>query len=194
MFADAVNFEQIIINLAVNARDAMPRGGPLTITAEPVVIDAKYKERVPDAVIGNFVCVTVADKGSGMDTTVRNKIFEPFFTTKDVGKGTGMGLATVYGIVKQHQGWIEVESQLQVGSVFKVFLPVADGEAQKTSESGTDLIHAADVQPRTILRRRRRSPAAGDGVENFETARVPGGGGPGRPGGVEPVAAASREN
>jgi two-component system cell cycle sensor histidine kinase/response regulator CckA len=151
VFADAVNFEQIIINLAVNARDAMPRGGPLTIAAEPVVIDEQYKQQVPDAIIGTFVRLTVADKGSGMDTTVRSKIFEPFFTTKDVGKGTGMGLATVYGIVKQHQGWIEVESQVHVGSVFKVFLPLANGEAQKSSESGTDLIHAADVEPRTIL-------------------------------------------
>jgi PAS domain S-box-containing protein len=151
VYADVVNFEQMVINLAVNARDAMPRGGPLTIAADPVVIDGKYKERVPDAIPGTFVRLTVTDKGAGMDTTVRSKIFEPFFTTKDVGKGTGMGLATVYGIVKQHQGWIEVESQLHVGSVFKVFLPVTTEELQKTSESGTDLIHAADVQPRTIL-------------------------------------------
>ena len=151
VFADAVNLEQIVINLAVNARDAMPRGGPLTITAESVMIDAKYKEREPDAVIGTFVRLSVADEGSGMDETVRKKIFEPFFTTKEVGKGTGMGLATVYGIVKQHQGWIEVESKPGVGSVFKVFLPVADQEAQKTSESGTDLIRAADVQSRTIF-------------------------------------------
>jgi PAS domain S-box-containing protein len=151
VFADAVNFEQIVINLAVNARDAMPRGGPLTIAAEPVVIDEKYQQQVPDAIIGTFVRLTVADKGSGMDTAVRSKIFEPFFTTKDVGKGTGMGLATVYGIVKQHQGWIEVESKLHVGSVFKVFLPLADGEAQTSSEPGTDLIHAADLEPRTIL-------------------------------------------
>jgi PAS domain S-box-containing protein len=151
VFADAVNFEQIVINLAVNARDAMPRGGPLTITAEPVEIDAKYKEQVPDAMVGAFVRLTVADQGSGMDETVRSKIFEPFFTTKDVGKGTGMGLAMVYGIVKQHQGWIEVESKPGVGSVFNVFLPVADEEAQKTAESRTDLVRKADVQPRTIL-------------------------------------------
>ena len=151
VFADAVNFEQIIINLAVNARDAMPQGGPLTITAGLAEIDAKHKEREPDAKIGTFVRVSVADEGSGMNETVRSKIFEPFFTTKEVGKGTGMGLATVYGIVKQHQGWIEVESQPGAGSVFKVFLPVADQEAHKTSESGTDLIRAADVQPRTIF-------------------------------------------
>jgi two-component system cell cycle sensor histidine kinase/response regulator CckA len=151
VFADAVSLEQVVINLAVNARDAMPDGGPLTITAEPVTIDAKYQEREPDAVIGAFVRLSVADEGSGMDETVLGKIFEPFFTTKDVGKGTGMGLATVYGIVKQHQGWIEVESKPGAGSVFKVFLPVADREAQKTSESGTDLLRVEDVQARTIF-------------------------------------------
>ena len=151
VLADAVNLEQIVINLAVNARDAMPRGGPLTIAAEPVMIDAKYQKREPDAVVGTFVRLSVADEGSGMSETVRRKIFEPFFTTKEVGKGTGMGLATVYGIVKQHQGWIEVESKPGVGSVFKVFLPVTDREAQRTFESGTDLIRAADVQSRTIF-------------------------------------------
>ncbi|HKW29015.1 MAG TPA: ATP-binding protein [Verrucomicrobiae bacterium] len=151
VFADAINFEQIVINLAVNARDAMPRGGPLTITTGLAVIDAKYKEREPDAVVGTFVRLSVADEGSGMDETVRSKIFEPFFTTKGVGKGTGMGLATVYGIVKQHQGWIEVASRPGAGSVFKVFLPVADQEAQKTLESKTSLIGAAGDQARTIF-------------------------------------------
>jgi nitrogen-specific signal transduction histidine kinase/ActR/RegA family two-component response regulator len=151
VLADAVGLEQVVINLAVNARDAMPRGGPLTISAESVTIDAEYQKREPDAVIGAFVRLSVADEGSGMDETVRKKIFEPFFTTKDVGKGTGMGLAMVYGIVKQHQGWVEVESSPGVGSVFKVFLPVTDQEAQKTSESRTDLIRAADVQSRTIF-------------------------------------------
>jgi CheY-like chemotaxis protein len=151
VFADAVNFEQIVINLAVNARDAMPRGGPLTITADLAVIDAKYKEREPDAMIGTFVRLSVADEGSGMNENVRNKIFEPFFTTKEVGKGTGMGLATVYGIVKQHQGWIEVESKPGAGSVFKVFLPVANQEAPKAPETGTDLISAAGGQSRTIF-------------------------------------------
>jgi PAS domain S-box-containing protein len=151
VFADAVNFEQIVINLAVNARDAMPRGGPLTITADLAVVDAKYKEREPDAIIGTFVRLNVADEGSGMSEIVRSKIFEPFFTTKEVGKGTGMGLATVYGIVKQHQGWIEVESKPGAGSVFKVFLPVAHQEAPKTSEPGTDLVPASGVQSRTIF-------------------------------------------
>ncbi len=152
VFADVTGLEQIILNLAVNARDAMPHGGPLTITADPVEIDIEYKMRVPDAVAGNFVRLSVADKGSGMDETVRKKIFEPFFTTKEVGKGTGMGLATVYGIVNQHQGWIEVESEPGAGSTFKVFLPVAEQKAQqKLSESGTDLTRRFDVQSHTIL-------------------------------------------
>jgi len=151
VLVDPVNFEQVVINLAVNARDAMPRGGPLTITAERVQIDARHKEREPDAMIGTYVRLTVADEGTGMDETVRRKIFEPFFTTKAVGKGTGMGLATVYGIVKQHQGWIEVESQVGVGSVFRVYLPLAEGEAQKATESGTDLVRAAELQSRTIF-------------------------------------------
>ena len=129
----------------------MPRGGPLTISAEWVMIDAKYQEREPDALLGPFVRLSVADEGTGMDETVRKKIFEPFFTTKEVGKGTGMGLATVYGIVKQHQGWIEVESKSGVGSVFKVFLPLANQEAQKTSESGTDLMRHSDAESRTIF-------------------------------------------
>jgi PAS domain S-box-containing protein len=177
VFADAVNFEQIVINLAVNARDAMPRGGPLTITAELAVIDAKYKEQVPDAMIGTFVRLSVADEGSGMNETVRNKIFEPFFTTKEVGKGTGMGLATVYGIVKQHQGWIEVESQPGAGSVFKVYLPVAKGEAQRTSESGNGSHFVAR-----------------NGFDDFKTALAPNGGDPGRAGSVETLAATSLEN
>jgi PAS domain S-box-containing protein len=150
VFADSTNIEQIVINLSVNARDAMPKGGPLNITAEPVVVDAKYKEKSPDAVIGMYVKVSVADKGVGMDQSVRNKIFEPFFTTKDVGKGTGMGLATVYGIVKQHQGWVEVESAPGAGSVFTVFLPVANGHMSKAASSNASLIQSDGV-PRTIF-------------------------------------------
>ena len=151
VLADQVNLEQIVINLAVNARDAMPRGGPLTITAELVVVDARHKEQHPEALTGTFVKLSVADEGMGMDPTVRRKIFEPFFTTKAIGKGTGMGLATVYGIVKQHQGWIEVESEPGIGSTFKVYLPPAHGEVKKTFESGTDLLRASGVKLRTIL-------------------------------------------
>jgi len=151
VLADAVNFEQIIINLAVNARDAMSNGGPLTIGAELAEIDAAYQDRVPDALIGNFVRLSVADAGEGMDEAVRRRLFEPFFTTKEVGKGTGLGLATVYGIVKQHQGWIEVESTPDIGTVFHVFLPVANGQTGNAEQSGARFIYSAGAQSRTIL-------------------------------------------
>jgi len=117
--------EQIVMNLAVNARDAMPKGGKLLIATSAVNVDAAYVRQRPEARPGRFVCVTVADNGCGMESRVLQRLFEPFFTTKEVGKGTGLGLATVYGITKQHQGWIEVESAVGVGSTFKVLLPVA---------------------------------------------------------------------
>jgi PAS domain S-box-containing protein len=121
--ADATMMEQVIMNLSVNARDAMPGGGSLTIGTVPVLVSKVYVERNPEAREGTFVCLSVSDNGTGIEPDKLNKLFEPFFTTKEVGKGTGLGLATVYGIVKQHQGWIEVESELGKGSVFKVFLP-----------------------------------------------------------------------
>ncbi len=123
--ADSGMMEQILVNLAVNARDAMPRGGGLTISTKFEPIDAAYASRQPEAREGNFICLNVTDTGHGMDNGTLSRIFEPFFTTKEIGKGTGLGLATVYGIVKQHQGWIEVESQIGRGTAFKVFIPVA---------------------------------------------------------------------
>jgi CheY-like chemotaxis protein len=151
VMADQVNLEQIIINLSVNARDAMPQGGPLTISVELAHVDPRHKEQQADALAGTFVKLSVADKGVGIDPAVRRKLFEPFFTTKAVGKGTGMGLATVYGIVKQHQGWIEVESELGIGSTFKVFLPLAQTEAQPAKKDETDLLQASTMKTRTIL-------------------------------------------
>ncbi len=126
VFADDCNMEQIVLNLAVNARDAMPSGGTLSVRTEAVGVDDNHLRRVPDAVTGEYVCLSVRDTGTGMDLATRTHIFEPFFTTKEVGKGTGMGLATVYGIVKQHDGWIEVESETGQGSVFKIYLPVCE--------------------------------------------------------------------
>jgi CheY-like chemotaxis protein len=125
VFADNCNIEQVIMNLAVNSRDAMPQGGRLIIGAESVCCDASYAAHNPDATVGEFVCVSVTDTGSGMDRATKERLFEPFFTTKEVGKGTGMGLATVYGIVKQHGGWIEVVTAPGCGTTFKVFLPVS---------------------------------------------------------------------
>jgi len=126
VFADPCNIEQVIMNLAVNARDPMPQGGQLTVRTAPVETDADYVWRNPEARAGRFVCLSVTDTGCGMDPLTKSRIFEPFFTTKDVGKGTGMGLATVYGIVKQHNGWVEVGSEVGHGTTFQVFLPVTE--------------------------------------------------------------------
>jgi PAS domain S-box-containing protein len=128
--ADAGMMEQVLLNLAVNARDAMPRGGQLAIRIGIVDVDEAHVQRQPEARIGRFVCVSKSDTGCGIPAENLARIFEPFFTTKEVGKGTGLGLATVYGIVKQHQGWIEVESTLGKGTTFRVYVPfVSETEA-----------------------------------------------------------------
>jgi two-component system, cell cycle sensor histidine kinase and response regulator CckA len=127
VLADTGMVEQVIMNLSVNARDAMPEGGALTISTDLVELDKDYVRSHPEAHLGASVCLRVSDAGCGMDSATMARIFEPFFTTKEVGKGTGLGLATVYGIVKQHEGWIEVSSEVGKGSTFKVFFP-ASGE------------------------------------------------------------------
>ncbi|HEY6229526.1 MAG TPA: response regulator, partial [Verrucomicrobiae bacterium] len=123
--ADAGSVEQVLMNLVVNARDAMPNGGKLTISTSVRSIDDAYTINNPEASPGQFVCMTVNDTGCGMDENTKQRLFEPFFTTKEIGKGTGMGLATTYGIIKQHNGWIEVESALQKGTTFRVYLPIS---------------------------------------------------------------------
>jgi PAS domain S-box-containing protein len=124
--ADCGMVEQVIMNLAVNSRDAMLKGGQLLIATETVDVTETYVQQRPEARVGRHVCLSVTDTGCGMSKDTLERIFEPFFTTKPVGKGTGLGLATVYGIVKQHQGWLEVTSELQVGTTFKVFLPASN--------------------------------------------------------------------
>jgi two-component system, cell cycle sensor histidine kinase and response regulator CckA len=127
--ADTALIEQIVMNLALNARDAMPRGGKLIIETSAIDLDLLSVRRHPDGRSGRFVCLTVADNGCGMEPALMQRIFEPFFTTKEMGKGTGLGLATVYGVVKQYQGWVEVQSEVGAGSIFKVFLPASDQAA-----------------------------------------------------------------
>lgn len=120
---DAGMIEQVIVNLCVNARDAMPDGGKLNIQSDVLDIDLAYAQARPEARPGRYVRVGVRDTGHGMDEATLARIFEPFFTTKPTGKGTGLGLATVYGIVKQHQGWVEVQSTLRKGTTFQVYFP-----------------------------------------------------------------------
>ena len=121
--ADGTMMEQIILNLSVNSRDAMPRGGQLVIHTSLCDVDEKQAREFVDARPGHFVCLSHTDNGSGIPPENLSRVFEPFFTTKELGKGTGLGLATVFGIVKQHHGWIEVESELGKGTAFHIFLP-----------------------------------------------------------------------
>ena len=132
--ADASMMEQVLLNLAVNSRDAMPKGGQLAIKISVRDIEARHVANHPEASMGKFVCLSVIDTGCGIPAENLRRVFEPFFTTKEVGKGTGLGLATVYGIIKQHNGWVEVESQPGNGATFEVFLPCAGGSVELTEE------------------------------------------------------------
>ncbi|MEP6662644.1 MAG: ATP-binding protein [Verrucomicrobiota bacterium] len=124
--ADLGMMEQMLVNLAVNAREAMPNGGQLSLATRAIELTGADSHRHSEARSGLFVCFSVADNGSGMDEGTLKRIFEPFFTTREVGKGTGLGLATVYGIVKQHEGWIEVTSAPEKGTKFNLFFPACD--------------------------------------------------------------------
>jgi two-component system cell cycle sensor histidine kinase/response regulator CckA len=157
---------QVLINLCLNARDAMPRGGTLLLEVDNAVLDEGHARRKPEARPGEFVRLRVHDTGHGIPPDLLPRIFEPFFTTKGPGKGTGLGLATVYGLVRQHQGWIECSSVVNQGTCFDIYLPRSpEGPAAATPPAplpvpgGSETILLVDDDPmlrnlgRTILRR-----------------------------------------
>ena len=163
--ADIGTLEQVLVNLLVNARDAMPTGGCINIRTAVVTFDDDQAESNPNRQAGSFVRLSVSDTGKGMDAELVSHIFEPFFTTKETGEGTGLGLATVHGIVAQHHGWLEVDSKPEAGSVFHVFLPatatssaIKVEEYQESLRGGTELILVVeDEMPvRKILTRALR--------------------------------------
>jgi signal transduction histidine kinase/CheY-like chemotaxis protein len=172
--ADQNQMEQVIINLAVNARDAMPQGGKLLIETANVDLDEDYARRHPPQLPGAYVLLSVADTGMGMDAETQSHIFEPFFTTKEVGKGTGLGLATVYGVVRQSGGHIWVYSELGQGTTFKIYLPRAGQTAglQHPLPSPAEYLRGSEtvllVEDEEALRELTRSLLEGAGYTVLE--------------------------
>ena len=144
--ADDPSLNQIVMNLIVNARDAMVQGGTVKVSTRQTEVTAAQTWHRPDMRPGHFIVLTVTDTGCGMDTQTLSRLFEPFFTTKPIGKGTGLGLSTVYGIVKQHEGWIDVESRPGAGATFNVFLPVHDGPCEAELAPPDDAAPAAPAR------------------------------------------------
>jgi PAS domain S-box-containing protein len=152
IFADPSNVEQVIMNLALNARDAMPDGGKLTLATTLVEIDKASRARNPESQLGSYICLAVKDTGYGMDAATVGRIFEPFFTTKDPGRGTGMGLATVYGVLKQHGGWIEVDTAPRRGTTIRTFFPLSkEGFVAASAKSESLPIESTPINDTTIL-------------------------------------------
>ncbi|HEY1548324.1 MAG TPA: ATP-binding protein [Kofleriaceae bacterium] len=159
--ADPGEVEQVVMNLVVNARDAMPKGGKLVIETTNAIVDQAHGEQL-DVAPGRYVVLSITDSGCGMTAAVRSRIFEPFFTTKDVDKGTGLGLATVFGIVKQSNGGISVYSEVDRGTTFRVYWPRRDAAPERRERDrafvpargkGTVLVVEDDAQLRKVLRR-----------------------------------------
>ncbi|MGC8990843.1 MAG: ATP-binding protein, partial [Verrucomicrobiia bacterium] len=136
IMADAAMMEQVIVNLAINARDAMPKGGRLVISTSVLDISETAPNRPRECVPGMYVCLAVEDSGEGIPPDVLPRIFEPFFTTKEPGKGTGLGLATVRSIVNQHKGWVDVTSEAGRGTTFRVFIPAVCCSCPQAKDKG----------------------------------------------------------
>jgi len=177
--ADSGLIEQVLLNLVVNARDAMPEGGEIGVELSVVEISEADALKRPQAHAGRFVLLKISDTGCGMDAATVARIFEPFFTTKGPGKGTGLGLATVYGIVQQHEGWIEVESAPGHGTTFSVLLPTTDGpvelpchdtETIKPLRGGTETILL--VEDEALLRSLARATLAEFGYTVLEASNA----------------------
>jgi CheY-like chemotaxis protein len=132
VMGDSGQIDQVMMNLATNARDSMPDGGTLTISTQLAEIDDEFKRMHGYGEPGMYALLTVEDTGIGMDNETKQRIFEPFFTTKEIGRGTGLGLAIIYGIVKQHNGYIDVYSELGRGTTFRIYLPVVELTAEET--------------------------------------------------------------
>lgn len=138
VLADKSQLEQVLMNLAVNAQDAMPSGGAFMIATQDIVVDEAAAANLPGMTPGTYVQLLAKDTGIGMDAETKSKIFDPFFTTKETGRGTGLGLATVYGIIKQHGGYIEVGSEPGAGAEFTVFLPANDAPRSEAEEAAME--------------------------------------------------------
>jgi nitrogen-specific signal transduction histidine kinase/CheY-like chemotaxis protein len=163
--ADAGMLDQVLMNLVVNARDALHEGGQIFIETSDKIVDETLAQTQPDVAPGHYVCLSVRDTGGGIPPEVLPRIFEPFFTTKEAGKGTGLGLATVFGIVKQHRGWLTVSSEPGQGTTFHIFLPAITAAAAPAAAAlakprgGTETILLAEDEAsvrrtmRTILER-----------------------------------------
>ncbi len=146
--ADPLQMEQVFMNLATNARDAMPEGGRLEIETEIIEVEEAFVRTHGYGKTGMYALVSVSDTGTGIDERTREKIFEPFFTTKEVGKGTGLGLSMVYGIVKQHNGYINVYSEQGKGTTFKIYLPLIKAKVQ---QAAPELIYPLSTGTETVL-------------------------------------------
>ncbi|MGD0657990.1 MAG: response regulator, partial [Syntrophorhabdales bacterium] len=179
---DLTQIDQVLMNLATNARDAMPKGGLILIKTGEATLDEAFRKAHGFGKPGKYVLLSVSDSGVGMDPQTMARIFEPFFTTKEVGKGTGLGLASVYGIVKQHEGFITVESDLRKGTIFDIYLPLVEHGASQadapsdTIRKGTEtlLIVEDDLDVRKMMTKILQSHgyATMEAADGYEAVRV----------------------